>query len=333
MIRTKQNGVTLIELMISMVIGIFLVGAVGSVYLASQETYRVSELVARMQDNGRVAMQILTEDLQMAGFLGNSMNPNLVTVPGSLAAASGDCATGWYTNMNSLLVVGNNTTPTVNSTDFGATCLSNVSYHTNTDTIALKRAANKEISAAQLATTDHQNWLLLRTDTMRGEFFIGGGAQPAGFTTAVTDRRWLAHVYYISYNAADTNLANRLPILKRVRLGSGPAFFNDRELVRGVQDLQIQFGIDTNGDGNANQFVEPGTEGLARVVAARIWLLMRSEEREASHDDSLNTYVYANKRYVPGDATTDNETETAANPAQFRRLLLSKTITFRNKWQ
>lgn len=104
-------------------------------------------------------------------------------------------------------------------------------------------------------------------------------------------------------------------------------------MVRGVQDLQVQYGIDTNGDGNANQFVEPGTQGLARVLAARIWLLMRSEEREASHDDSVNTYVYANKRYVPGDVTTNNETETATNPEQFRRLLLSKTITFRNQWQ
>lgn len=201
---TNQNGVTLIELMISMVIGIFLVGAIGSVYLASQETYRVSELVSRMQDSGRVAMQILTEDLQMAGFLGNSMNPNFVTVPSTLPAATGDCATGWYTNMNSLLTIGNNTTPTVNGTDFATTCLSTANYHTNTDSIALKRAANANIPGPQLTSIDHQNWLLLRTDTMRGEFFTGGGGQPAGFATAVTDRRWLAHfisfpIYFISY--------------------------------------------------------------------------------------------------------------------------------------
>lgn len=330
----NQTGTSVIELMISMTLGIFLMIAIGSVYVASKDTYRVSETVARMQDNGRIAMQILTEDLQLAGFLGNNANPSLIAAPATLPPAAGDCAPGWYVHMAKLLLVSNDTTPTFSGTGFATTCLNNAGYHARTDVIALKRAANAGVPATQLSSADHRNWLLLRTDTLRGEFFEGGGAPPAGFSADVsTDRRWLAHVYYISYKAADPDPANRLPMLRRVRLGSGPAFFNDRELVRGVQDLQIQYGVDNTGDGNANRFVNPGDEGPAPVVAARIWLLIRAEEGEAGHDDSINTYVYADKRYIPGSAATDNDTETAARPEQFRRLLVSKTIKFRNRWQ
>ncbi|HEX7046689.1 MAG TPA: PilW family protein [Gammaproteobacteria bacterium] len=329
-----QTGVTLIELMTAMLIGLILIGGTASVYIANKEIYRTSETAARMQENGRIALHVIVNDLRMAGFMGNSSNPSLVDnrqgVVGQLPALSGssgteDCTVGWYIDMTSLLVVGNNQPPVVNGTDFSTTCLDEKRYQSTTDVVALKRAAVGTIDDLNLGNPAHANRTLIRSDLMRGAFFIGGTPMPAGLdATTAGNRRWLAHVYFIAPDK-DSNI----PELRRITLGSGPNL-NNRELVPGVQDLQIHYGIDTDDNGTPDSFVEPGTEGAARVVAARVWLLVRSETPEPGHDDSRNVYEYASKRYIPGDATTDNGTEVEDNPEQYRRLLVSATVTLRN---
>lgn len=333
--RKSQTGTTLVELMIAMVIGLVLIGATGSVYIANKNTYRTGEIIARMQENGRIALHLVVDDLRMAGFMGNNTNPSLVMnrsgSPTALAPLSGssgtdDCANGWYVDTSSMLIVGNNQTPAMNGNSFSTTCLSGKGYQATTDVIALKRAATGTIANTDTADPDHQNRVLIRSDLMRGAFFLGGTTLPAGLNAAMsTNRRWLAHVYFIAPDGDD----EKLPELRHLTLGSGPDFYN-RELVPGVQDIQIQYGIDTDADGAPNSFVEPGTEGAASIVAARVWLLMRSETPESGYDDSVNTYDYATKSYTPGDDSTDNETEITANPERYRRLLLSTTVMLHN---
>lgn len=326
-----QAGMTLVELMVAMLIGLILIGATASVYIANKDTYRTSEVIARMQENGRVALHMIVDDLRMAGFMGNNTNPVLVanrfgsTTP--LDNAGGDCIPGWYINTASLLVVGNDQPPVLNGTSFDATCLSGKGYQATTDVIALKHAAAGEIDDDDVDDAAHATWTLISSDLLRSAFFIGGTPAPSDLdSTATTNRRWLAHVYFIAPDDDD------VPLLRRLVLGSGPNFYN-REVVRGVQDLQIQYGIDRDGDGTPDSFVEPGTEGAAKIVAARVWLLMRSETPDAGHDDSIHTYEYGIKRYIPGNAGSDNGSETAENPTRYRRLLLSTTVTLRNHWQ
>lgn len=335
-----QRGVSLIELMISTVIALFLLGALGSVYLSSKDTYRTSEAVSRLQDNARFALRIVSDDLQLAGFLGNSTNPALIggrkgsadqlaTIVASPPALD-DCANHWYVDMSSMLLVGNDAPPVINGVSLSTTCLQGKNITAGTDVIGIKHAARgsiaqDETTGALVNPLDHGDWTLIRTDPMRGQLFIGGMPEPSGLAMdATTNRRWLAHVYFISANDEG------IPGLKRLALGSGPAFYNKGELVPGIQDLQIQLGVDTDGDGLPNRFVEPGMATQNQTVAARIWVLAQSETREPGYDDSVNTYVYANKRYIPGDPSTDNETEPPENPTQYRRLLLSTTVSLRN---
>lgn len=330
----NQHGVTLVELMIAMVIGLILMGAVASVYFASRDTYRTSEIVARMQENGRTALHLIASDLAMAGFMGNNTNPELIEnaegTPAPLPPLSGaapatqDCADRWYIDTSALLLAGNNAAPVHEGTSFSSTCLLNKGLQPGTDVIAVKRAASGAIPDSETGSSAHSAWTLLRTDLVRGAFFIGGGTIPPGMNAVTTNRRWLSHVYFIAPDAT-----SGIPELRRLTLGSGPNLYN-RELVPGVQDLQIQYGVDNDGNGSPDQFVEPGMEGNANVVAARVWLLMRSDVAEPDHDDSANTYEYANKAYTPGDG--GDGTETANEPTQHRRLLMSTTVALRNNW-
>jgi len=65
-----QRGVTLVELMIAMLLGLFLIGGLLQIFISSKQTYRMQEGLSRVQENGRFAMDFITRDIRMAGFIG-----------------------------------------------------------------------------------------------------------------------------------------------------------------------------------------------------------------------------------------------------------------------
>ena len=64
------GGLSLVELLIALLLGVFLSAGVVSAYLGSKQNYFYEEQAARLQENGRYAMQILQRELAMAGFFG-----------------------------------------------------------------------------------------------------------------------------------------------------------------------------------------------------------------------------------------------------------------------
>lgn len=68
--RSTQRGLTLIELMIALGLGLVLVAALGYLYAGQRQSWRTLEAVARLQENGRYALELLGQDLRMAGYGG-----------------------------------------------------------------------------------------------------------------------------------------------------------------------------------------------------------------------------------------------------------------------
>jgi type IV pilus assembly protein PilW len=66
----RQRGLTLIELMISITLGLVVVGAVSYLYIGSRGAYRGNESLAHIQEAGRFAMDSITRDIRRAGALG-----------------------------------------------------------------------------------------------------------------------------------------------------------------------------------------------------------------------------------------------------------------------
>lgn len=65
-----QKGLSLVELMISLTLGIVLMTGVVQMFLTSRITYNTQQAISRVQESGRIAMDILTTDLRMAGYMG-----------------------------------------------------------------------------------------------------------------------------------------------------------------------------------------------------------------------------------------------------------------------
>ena len=52
----NQRGLTLVELMVAMLLGVFLIGGVMQIFISSKQTYRMQENLSRLQENGRFAL-------------------------------------------------------------------------------------------------------------------------------------------------------------------------------------------------------------------------------------------------------------------------------------
>ncbi len=71
----SQAGFTLLELLISLTLGLLLLTGIGTIYVGSNQTYRVQEQNARIQEAGRYALEVIGRSLRQAGFWNMPVSP------------------------------------------------------------------------------------------------------------------------------------------------------------------------------------------------------------------------------------------------------------------
>jgi type IV pilus assembly protein PilW len=85
--KQHARGFSLVELMVSIVIGLILVAGILSIFFSSKVTYTSNEKTARLQENGRTALDFLSHDLRSSGYQGCARNMSYtaaINSPGSL---------------------------------------------------------------------------------------------------------------------------------------------------------------------------------------------------------------------------------------------------------
>ena len=96
----SQGGRTLIELLISIAIGLVIVAGVASLYLSSSQVSRVANQVGAVEDSGQLAMFVLGDAIRMAGF-GEIVGSSATSPLGQTQFAGPQlraCANGTFTN-------------------------------------------------------------------------------------------------------------------------------------------------------------------------------------------------------------------------------------------
>jgi hypothetical protein len=215
-----------------------------------------------------------------------------------------------------------------------------VAAQAGADTLILRRAGTDAVPA------DATRIQVYTTRQGGSSRVFQGGAAPGPIVVdplygpSAEVRDLIVRAYYI---AQQSSLGPNVPALRRKTLEAGPQFA-DEEIMPGIEDMQVQFGLDTgadlNGDGVpddsdgngqpdfftgvATRYVSPGdllvdgnpANGEAVVCTVRIWLRVRAETPEVGYVDS-GPYNYADVvNFVPNDG--------------YRRLVVSRTIQIRN---
>lgn len=317
--RKYARGLSLIELMIATTIGIFILAAIGSVYVGNRNTYRTSESISRVQDEARVAVMAIRRSLQHAGYFGRLDSP--IVINGRLESGSdlplisGDCAPGWAINLDQPVEArdSNGGNPYPSCLTGGLTR----GLVIGTDLLTVRRA---DSAISDPTKSEYFGKIFLRADIQRGELFVADGNVPSGYDDPPLgeDRLLVTELYYITPHSYEEG--DNIPMLRQLRLsdfGGTPALRTDR-VAENVEQFQVQFGEDLDGDGEADQFVDPPNITPGRAVSVRFWLLVRSAIRESGFVDA-NTYVMGNTSYTP-----------PADARAFRRTLITQTVDLRN---
>ena len=95
----QESGFTLIELMVTMLISMFLIAAISTAYISQQRSKTGQDQVVEMQRNARAALEVISADIRMAGF-----DPRGTAGAGIVTAASGSLQMTKDVNENGKLV-------------------------------------------------------------------------------------------------------------------------------------------------------------------------------------------------------------------------------------
>ena len=297
----RQRGLGMIELLIAITLGLLITAAVGTIFLSGSKSYNENERFARMQENGRYALKLLADELAMAGYWGKLFKLGNISSLG--LALSPAC--GLDMDPAAPLVIANN----ASVADAAAYCIDGAeTFRATTDILAIKRVRGEPV------TTPVANRLYLRATSANG-MFIQYSAAPI---TGETDWEYVPRIYYIRNVQDPDNAANQIPTLAMKYL-DGLSMDNREDLVEGIEDIQIEFGINTGtgtdiGITPSYYTSNPNSAQLTNAVTARIYVLVRSREPETT---ALNrTYKLGIKPVTPNDF--------------YRRRVFVTTVSLRN---
>ena len=107
-------------------------------------------------------------------------------------------------------------------------------------------------------------------------------------------------IYYIR-RFANTPGDDIPSLCRKVLAGAGPSMTTEC-IATGIENLQIEYGLDTSQDGHPNAYVtNPTVAQMQSVVAARIFLLARTTDLDTRYVNN-KTYSISNAPdFVPGD--------------------------------
>lgn len=309
----RQRGMSLIELMVAIAIGMVISVALGGIFTSSAKAKHEVNRMGEQIENGRIAMELLTQDIGLAGYwdgleftgMADPALPSICeTTPANLALAVpvyvqgiDDVATGSIPS-----------------------CLTDVK--TGTDIVAIRRAGTCTIGSAgcesvapyfqasnctppadrgdgtagsvalgaELASTNTSNWygVAAATASLTLHKRDCGNTSLAGSPNLADIRRYLTRIYFIANN---DRAGDGLPSLKMAELRD--TTWTVSTVASGIEQLHIEYGQDTAGDTTPESYVTaPATVTPWRqITTVKIHLLSRNSSPSPNAPNASPTYV------------------------------------------
>jgi len=340
-IHGHQRGISLIELMIAMALGLLIVTAIGSLFVASSRSHTELQKSAAQIENGRFAMETVSEDLKHAGFYGQ-----LAVLP-ALAGTPDPCAFGSAATLlaaaalpvQAYRAANFASRPDISTTSCGA-LLTTANLAPGSDVIVVRRGDTYTMVSTDIATT---NEVYIQANSAQAEIRFGNGntlAANGGTANNATAavvlkkdltpadvRKYEVHVYFVAPCSVASGASGKcaagddtIPTLKRLELKVDPSTGNLAmvivPLVEGIDYLKAEWGIDDQpttinvstglpGDSIVDSYVAaPSVAQLSNVVAAKIFVLARNTEATSGYVDS-KTYTLGTAAGTTTTATSD----------------------------
>lgn len=346
--HSQQQGMTLVELMISMVLGLLLSLAIGTLFVQSKRSYNQNERISVMQDNARYALQSLSNDLVMAGYYGGILDAGKIDISHSSLniGTANDCGpgtdavAGWAFDVATPLEFYDHGELTINTT-YG--CIDDEDYDNGSDVLTIRRVSGIVTASDQGSGLVCEDGSASCTLTPNTFYLVSNGASGALFKTDASGGvpsgvakpappidywQYITRVYYIANTNNPDGTGNAIPTLCREYLPSATVASQVTVecIAEGIERLQIYFGIDTiESDGSdtydsvPNTYVEdPTTAQLSNAVTAHVQMVVRSLVVDSQY---TNNKVYT---FAAGGGTI------SGNGDRYYRRMYNTTVAMNN---
>jgi type IV pilus assembly protein PilW len=293
----RQGGYSIAEMLVALAIGLVAVGGVGMVLVSSAGIYRVSDGRARIQEHSRFSLGLMEQDIRMAGFMGcfnADMFPsrfvNLVRNPGDFenayafmiggheaGAASWSPALDPGIGQGGHAPVAGSDVLVVRGPSGRSLPLSDTMVTTSVP-IPLASVEGLEVGGLAIVADCSYANLFVVTQIPADKKVVHAASKNVdpkltrvfSNTQGATVTPVVTASYFVA--ASGSGAAGRRSLWRQENLKAA------EEIADGVEQMQLEYGIDTNGDQVANQFVAADAIGAGRVVAIRVSLLLKSQQ-------------------------------------------------------
>ncbi|HEX6828316.1 MAG TPA: PilW family protein [Burkholderiales bacterium] len=341
----RQDGLSLVELMVAITISLLLMVAASGAFLSTSQSNREVQAAGQQIENGRYGMSAVQDDLRHAGFYGQyyQISPGTITPD--------PCVVALAAIKDSLPI------PVQGYNDSGGSpvsCIPGSDFVPGTDVLVVRRAQAIPLGGPTTPRPDDDapvpGDIYIQSVPASADIQIGGG----GYTFDVTKadgtatvlkrkdgvkaaeiRKFNVHVYFISPCSGTScdGGGDGVPTLKRLELISigGAPGFRVVPLAEGIENMQLEYGIDdqpvfpvpnpftgqTVGDGVPDRYVAaPTAADWSNVVTVKVYMLARNTEQSQGYTDA--------KTYDLGLAGT------VTPGGSFKRHLFTSTTQIRN---
>ena len=322
----NSRGFTLVEWLVAMLLGLFLLAGGFTVFVMSRSSSEDAFDQSELQENGRLAIRLISQDIKWAGFFGaytgqsTQVGSSLSLSAGSIVPASSDCL-----DERSVGSLPSNAGPIrglwvsrVSTTKglAGFACILAADRVANSDVISIKRLVGRPIPASEGLDT---NRFYMATNSQEARVIKGSETRPLfGANNESQIWEYQHYIYYLSQE-------DGIPVLrKRYLTVNGGSALIGGAMAEGVEHMVLMYGVDDSliPDGRIDRYMSTDqmttqrwNEG--RVLGARLFLLIRAA-RESSRYKNNNSYQLGN---ITVNGGGDG----------YRRLLLESSIALRNQ--
>ena len=307
-----QKGFSLLEIFISLVIGLVILAGVLTIFVGMKTTSTQTSSLGALQENGRFALSVLTDDLSREGFWGDMPSP--ITVTAVPIIGGQDCigqglnnatfpqGVGHFLSLWGITAVNANPINCINDARIGS------------DVIQIKRVLSTPVAGNTDAALYYLN-----TNSTSGVIFAGVGAAAPPVVNNGRIWQYQHHVYYIR-DVVQGNLT--VPVLMQgtLSVNNGITF---RPLIDGIERIHFMYGVDSDDDGDVDAFISPvnmtqafWNENSSKILAVKVFVLARDILPDNRYTNT-NTYLLGD---APPLVVNDN----------FHRLLFTTTVTLHN---
>jgi type IV pilus assembly protein PilW len=335
----SQRGITLVEMMVAMVVGLILLVGIVQLFISNKQAYRLQEATNVLNESGRYVLNQMHYDLRMADHWGGAERDTLEIMSG-IDTIAGDCdgPAAALDTSGIFGIDGDAASP--------LDCIPDSDYVPESDIVIIRYA--EPVRRASGALDDNRVYVRSamgrRAVVFQGAHIatLPGDIAPADpealhvedETPDVANFEMRTVIYFLRPCASqDLGTANvcdaaddNLPTLTRLTL-EGTSLVQ-QDVTAGVEQMQLAYGVDTNGD-RSPEFYQSAEAVTAannwpRVVDVKLSLLIRNTEIDVSYTDTTTYQLYGGA----DGAAVEYEVPTIAQ--QYRRKMYNSSIQVRN---